>query len=147
MLVAFAASLTPNFDSVLPTFLHQRLAIAGAPDASLLVAFIGRNILRVVVDGTPLKTTLGVADELFPEGHCRWRRGEATDGRYSRHSILRHGMAARAVGDRQGGGSITVSEGRSQRVDISPDIRHGLATSDAVVGIERAREKGGGAGA
>lgn len=77
MLVAFAASLAPNLDTVaFPAFLDKRLSVTRTPHASLVIlviTLIGRDILRVVVDSTAMQSALGVT-KMFPEGHCRWWR-------------------------------------------------------------------------
>jgi hypothetical protein len=146
VLVALAAGLAPNLNTVaLPAFLDKRLSVTRTPDASLVIlviTLIGRDILRVVVDGTAMQAALGVT-KMFPEGHRRWWRRQATDGRYPRHCVLGHGVSAGAIGDRQGGGGITVPEGNSQCGDVGSDIRHGFPASNAVGIVEGCREQRG----
>jgi hypothetical protein len=75
VLVALTACLAPNFHAIaLPALLDEWLAIAGPPHTgflSLAIALVGREILRVIVDGAPLEAALGVP-EMFPQRHGRW---------------------------------------------------------------------------
>jgi hypothetical protein len=57
--------------------------------------------------------------------------------------MLGHGVSTRAVGDRQGGGGITVPQSSGQCGDVGSDIGYGFATSDAVGIVKGCRKQRG----
>ena len=145
MLVSFSTLLAAQLSAALLPILGKRLAVAGSPNAGLVepgFAFIGRHVIRVIINCSVLALHLRIHEPLC--GETGGRGGQAAHDSGPSGRGFGHGTTARVAGNGEWGDLVAgLVQGGSDSGDVGTAVtRHTLSPCYAVGGIEGAGQCG-----
>ena len=144
MLVSLPAGFTAKFDAAaLPTFLGERLTVAGPSHAGLLegrLALVTGHVIQLVVNCTVMDVDLSIRGDEFVARKASGRRWQATDDRRPRNATPRHRVTTGTDSNGQRGRPITsFVESGGDGGDVGGSVGHALAAGNSVIRIQGAR--------